>query len=436
MTKTRFAALLVPLAIALAAVLAVTATPASGQNQDADATLDITVIWPDGSPAPDGVCVAYFAQFADDDFGFFASQHGSTQSFPVFSDSTYAVQVGGTCPPGTSTRIEPLVFVSDINPQPGVNPITITVGTATLSGTVTGVQSPTGCTVSARGRSDIAASPGPAAFSANTNSDGTWELLVQPGEYTVSVRCNFRGAFEAWPDVPTLSEAETITVSHEDSQSGIDFELSERFNDSTGMGFFVRKAPADEFVDTCTELYTADGALVGAPAVSATVNGDFRVRVTDCFGLGFKDQWYPSGETASSGPVYEADVSVFEVFIKADPLEFLDPLPEAATDAPATCNGLAVTVDLAAGDQPTDDRDIILGTENDDVISAGRGNDVICGLGGNDTIEGGRGNDTISGGVGNDTIGGGRGNDTIFGCLLYTSPSPRDRQKSRMPSSA
>ena len=24
----------------------------------------------------------------------------------------------------------------------------------------------------------------------------------------------------------------------------------------------------------------------------------------------------------------------------------------------------------------------------------------------------------------------------IYGCLLYTSPSPRDRQKSRMPSSA
>ena len=26
--------------------------------------------------------------------------------------------------------------------------------------------------------------------------------------------------------------------------------------------------------------------------------------------------------------------------------------------------------------------------------------------------------------------------DLIKGCLLYTSPSPRDRQKSRMPSSA
>ena len=27
-------------------------------------------------------------------------------------------------------------------------------------------------------------------------------------------------------------------------------------------------------------------------------------------------------------------------------------------------------------------------------------------------------------------------NDSLYGCLLYTSPSPRDRQKSRMPSSA
>ena len=28
------------------------------------------------------------------------------------------------------------------------------------------------------------------------------------------------------------------------------------------------------------------------------------------------------------------------------------------------------------------------------------------------------------------------GEETIYACLLYTSPSPRDRQKSRMPSSA
>ena len=28
------------------------------------------------------------------------------------------------------------------------------------------------------------------------------------------------------------------------------------------------------------------------------------------------------------------------------------------------------------------------------------------------------------------------GSALVYGCLLYTSPSPRDRQKSRMPSSA
>src|SRR5678809_1447175 len=33
-------------------------------------------------------------------------------------------------------------------------------------------------------------------------------------------------------------------------------------------------------------------------------------------------------------------------------------------------------------------------------------------------------------------LGGWRFGNTINGCLLYTSPSPRDRQKSRMPSSA
>ena len=36
----------------------------------------------------------------------------------------------------------------------------------------------------------------------------------------------------------------------------------------------------------------------------------------------------------------------------------------------------------------------------------------------------------------NDTLGGVAGLVIAGGCLLYTSPSPRDRQKSRMPSSA
>ena len=47
------------------------------------------------------------------------------------------------------------------------------------------------------------------------------------------------------------------------------------------------------------------------------------------------------------------------------------------------------------------------------------------------------GNDGIDGSHGTDGTDGQNGTDGQDGtCLLYTSPSPRDRQKSRMPSSA
>ena len=72
--------------------------------------------------------------------------------------------------------------------------------------------------------------------------------------------------------------------------------------------------------------------------------------------------------------------------------------------------------------------DFIYGEEGDDIILGGDGEDRLRSGDGDDTIEGGDGNDLIIGGAGNDKLHG--------GCLLYTSPSPRDRQKSRMPSSA
>ena len=80
-----------------------------------------------------------------------------------------------------------------------------------------------------------------------------------------------------------------------------------------------------------------------------------------------------------------------------------------------SCNGLEVTVDIAAGEKPTSGDDVILGTANADVIVAGDGDDTICGLGGDDTLNGGAGNDHIRGGGGNDTVFGLDGNDTIFG---------------------
>ena len=79
------------------------------------------------------------------------------------------------------------------------------------------------------------------------------------------------------------------------------------------------------------------------------------------------------------------------------------------------CNGLAITVDIGAGDVPTSDDDVILGTDGADIIFAGGGDDTICGEGGDDTINGQSGNDAIFGGEGADSINGGAGADIING---------------------
>ena len=79
------------------------------------------------------------------------------------------------------------------------------------------------------------------------------------------------------------------------------------------------------------------------------------------------------------------------------------------------CNGLPVTVNLAAGEVPTSLSDVIMGTPQADIIKALAGDDTICGEGGDDIINGGNGNDWIDGGAGNDQIRGNNGMDEIFG---------------------
>lgn len=79
------------------------------------------------------------------------------------------------------------------------------------------------------------------------------------------------------------------------------------------------------------------------------------------------------------------------------------------------CNGLPVTVNIGAGEAPTNGADVILGTAGPDVIIGLAGNDTICGLGGNDTINSGAGSDWVDAGNGNDSVFGLDGNDVIFG---------------------
>ena len=79
------------------------------------------------------------------------------------------------------------------------------------------------------------------------------------------------------------------------------------------------------------------------------------------------------------------------------------------------CAGEAVTVNLALGQSPTEDADVILGTAGADLINGLGGNDIICGEGGDDIINAGNGADTVFGGVGDDSINAGQGRDTIYG---------------------
>lgn len=103
----------------------------------------------------------------------------------------------------------------------------------------------------------------------------------------------------------------------------------------------------------------------------------------------------------------------------------LEPEPEPQPEpVVAMCNGLAVTVDLSNGDQPTNGDDVIRGTSGPDVIDALGGNDTICALQGNDVINAGDGfdrvfagggDDYVLGGVGNDKLVGGSGDDNLLG---------------------
>ena len=92
-------------------------------------------------------------------------------------------------------------------------------------------------------------------------------------------------------------------------------------------------------------------------------------------------------------------------------------VPDSPTspEVSATCNGLAVTVNIALGETPTQGDDVILGTDLDDIILALDGDDTVCAGDGDDTVLGGPGNDTIFGNLGADALAGEAGDDYLNG---------------------
>ncbi|MEM7337947.1 MAG: calcium-binding protein [Actinomycetota bacterium] len=81
----------------------------------------------------------------------------------------------------------------------------------------------------------------------------------------------------------------------------------------------------------------------------------------------------------------------------------------------AMCYGQAITVDIGAGQVPTNGNDVILGTAGGDIINAMDGDDIVCARGGADTVVGANGNDVVFGEAGNDLISGNSNNDVLFG---------------------
>ena len=82
---------------------------------------------------------------------------------------------------------------------------------------------------------------------------------------------------------------------------------------------------------------------------------------------------------------------------------------------PLFCDGDLVTVNLAQGQSPTQNSDVIAGTPGADFIGGLGGDDTICALGGLDWVTGGPGNDTIFGSLGNDLMAGNGGDDEMDG---------------------
>jgi Ca2+-binding RTX toxin-like protein len=72
---------------------------------------------------------------------------------------------------------------------------------------------------------------------------------------------------------------------------------------------------------------------------------------------------------------------------------------------------------------PSNDPDVLRGTEFDDILDGMGGNDRILGDGGNDVLRGGTGDDVLDGGAGDDALNGGVGSDTY----LFGQGDGRDR---------
>ena len=422
--------------VALAAILVLSGNTAGAQ--DGDATIDVTVRYPNGQLVTDtelclGLAVPFDGSFRTFETIQFSGPHAS---FSAQSGGLYAVSAQA-CPTQQIQLVPvfhngiPAAFVVDRNAQaamisqlrrdaiyakPGSNEVTVTVGLSptAISGRVTG-PSASRCAVHIWGRPLGSSYFGPMAYP-RVLEDGTYEAILPPGTYTVETQCFLRSAYEAWPNVEAIADASTITLGSGTVRTNIDFDITDRFDETVGAFLSLRLSEVDATHATpkCLESYDLNGKLirraVGGASVGAPTNGSYRVLVRDCFGMGFNNVWYPNAATPQAAETIVVDGTIIELSLPGV-------VPLTGPDF-NTCGEEEVTIRGTRG------RDVIRGTSDRDVISTFAGNDIIHGLSGDDVICAGDGNDRVFGnagddwihaGAGADWVGAGWGEDTVYG---------------------
>ena len=415
--------------VALALLLAVFLSSSGvAEAQTGNATLEVTVRYPNGQLVNDtDVCIDHWDVGNDEfqglggDIGIPSGPQTTISGLDV--DGQYAVRAttcqGDNSDPfvstlhdGTPWELRPESRIAEImdviEPTVGVNAVDIVVRRAHISGTITG-PSASRCRV-VYWAEDLVGTTAFGPILDWPGDDGSYETLLPVGTYTVETQCFISSAYEAWNNVEAVDDATRITVGHNQTRSGINFDITDRFDESAGSLLLFTSVDAGEpFLPHCLESYDLAGKLINravvepqrSDAVGAPTNGSYRVRFTDCFDVGVQEVWYPDAPTAAGAEIIEVDGSLIEISFDA-PVSLVDPeLTE--------CNGLAVTI------VGTNHADTLVGTAGPDIISGLGGNDLIEGLGGDDVICGGAGRDIIRGNAGADWADGGPGNDIVRG---------------------
>lgn len=293
--------------------------------------------------------------------------------------------------------------------------IPITVGQGTISGTLPGVEF---CDVVAIGVADHG--DGIERIYGRAGATTSYAMNVPPGQYRVQATCS--GQRSNHGSGLAVDGATRLRVGHGQTVSGISFP-----GPFGGPQFESRILLIDDpsaLMPFCINTVQLDGTVVDRSVVAQSFDRDsfqnrgwfqvpddrqYRVQLTDCFGFGFDDIWYPGVPSAASATVLGPNDNLGRTLPST-----IDLLALGGVE----CNGEPATIIGNQGDN------VLTGTSGRDVIVAGRGadevhgmggDDVICGGGGKDQIFGDDGADWIDGEAGNDQLGGGRGADVLFG---------------------